>query len=170
MLRKKILLSLTLMMWVAIIFMLSSQDYETQSIKPFLNSQFDAEQLAEQLPEISFPYRHHTIDAQTNPIKFIEFLFRKGAHLLLYAMLGGMLMLLLIYFGLKGRYSLIISFCMVGLVASLDEWNQSLNPHRTGSVEDVILDLCGGFIGISLVLGYHLCVKAVGKLRTKRAL
>jgi VanZ family protein len=30
------------------------------------------------------------------------------------------------------------------LVASLDEYHQSFNPERTGSVRDVILDTCAG--------------------------
>jgi VanZ family protein len=33
-----------------------------------------------------------------------------------------------------------ISFLMTVMVASLDEWHQSFNPSRTGSLHDVLLD------------------------------
>lgn len=32
------------------------------------------------------------------------------------------------------------------LIASLDEFNQSMNPERTGSPADVLLDLSGGVV------------------------
>ena len=35
-------------------------------------------------------------------------------------------------------------------VATIDEFNQSLNPARTGSFYDVLIDLTGGLIGLAL--------------------
>ena len=37
------------------------------------------------------------------------------------------------------------------LVASLDEWHQSLIPSRTGTIRDVVLDTCAG-IGAQLII------------------
>jgi VanZ family protein len=46
------------------------------------------------------------------------------------------------------RYWFIISLATVFLVASIDEYNQSLNSLRTGSLYDVLLDVSGGLLMI----------------------
>ncbi len=40
---------------------------------------------------------------------------------------------------------------IVTVVASADEFNQSLNAARTGALSDVLIDCAGGVIGILLV-------------------
>jgi len=41
------------------------------------------------------------------------------------------------------------------LVASLDEWHQSLLPSRTGTVRDVVLDSCAGIAAQLAVFLYY---------------
>ncbi|MFM8285535.1 MAG: VanZ family protein [Planctomycetaceae bacterium] len=41
------------------------------------------------------------------------------------------------------------------IVASLDEFNQSFNPARTGTPIDVILDLSGGVVFLLMALLYR---------------
>ena len=45
-------------------------------------------------------------------------------------------------------YWFIVSLALVFLVASVDEYNQSFNPLRTGSFYDVLLDVSGGLLMI----------------------
>lgn len=44
------------------------------------------------------------------------------------------------------KYWFVISFVLVLFVASIDEYNQSFNALRTGSVYDVLLDASGGLL------------------------
>jgi VanZ family protein len=44
-----------------------------------------------------------------------------------------------------------IAILGTALVASLDEWHQSLIPSRTGTIRDVVLDTCAG-IGAQLLI------------------
>ncbi len=51
------------------------------------------------------------------------------------------------------RYWYILAFLVVIFIATTDEFNQSLNPARTGSLYDVLLDCSGG---ITLIFVYYL--------------
>jgi VanZ family protein len=45
-----------------------------------------------------------------------------------------------------------VSFVLVLLIAAIDEYNQSFNSLRTGSIYDVLIDLSGGLLMILLLL------------------
>ena len=47
-----------------------------------------------------------------------------------------------------------VAFLMTVLVASLDEWHQTLLPSRTGRFADVILDSCGALAAQLLMFGF----------------
>jgi VanZ family protein len=49
------------------------------------------------------------------------------------------------------KYWFAVSFLTVVSVASIDEYNQSLNLTRTGSIYDVLLDVSGGLAMILLL-------------------
>jgi len=44
------------------------------------------------------------------------------------------------------EYGFIFSFVLVLIVATIDEYNQSFNSLRTGSIYDVLLDASGGLL------------------------
>lgn len=46
------------------------------------------------------------------------------------------------------KFWFIISLALVFLVASIDEYNQSFNALRTGSIYDVLIDFSGGLMMI----------------------
>ncbi|HQU81579.1 MAG TPA: VanZ family protein [Pyrinomonadaceae bacterium] len=52
------------------------------------------------------------------------------------------------------KYWTIFAFLMVAAIASTDEYNQSFNTARTGSVYDVLLDCAGGLTMILLISLY----------------
>lgn len=54
------------------------------------------------------------------------------------------------------RFWTIFAFLFVLIVASVDEYNQSFNPARTGSVDDILLDCAGG---AAMILFLRLFVK-----------
>lgn len=51
-----------------------------------------------------------------------------------------------------------IAFFMTALVASLDEWHQTLIPSRTGSLHDVVLDSTAAFAAqLVIFLWFYFC-------------
>jgi VanZ family protein len=48
-----------------------------------------------------------------------------------------------------------LSFAVVAIVASCDEFNQSFNSARTGSPYDVLIDCFGGFVMLMAVCLYN---------------
>ena len=56
------------------------------------------------------------------------------------------------------RFWTIFAFCVVLIIASIDEYNQSFNTARTGSIYDVLLDCAGG---ITMILCLWLLKKCI---------
>lgn len=57
------------------------------------------------------------------------------------------------------KYWYIVAFILVLSIASIDEYNQSFNTARTGSIYDVLLDCFGGLIAILLFAGFKVSYK-----------
>ena len=99
---------------------------------------------------ILYPLLHFLFGLDPSRFEQWHFLIRKGGHVFGY----GLLSILLFRawresLRLPGAANWTLrwaSLAVLGtaLVASLDEWHQSFNPLRTGSVRDVILDTCAG--------------------------
>ncbi|MCC3376004.1 VanZ family protein [Cohnella sp. REN36] len=140
------------LLWLGAIFYFSSESYQSQTIIPFLRRHWTPGQLIRILPDIEIRYGHYRYGAHHAPYLFIEFIFRKCAHLFMYAGLGGLAFLLL--GGLVESFwkRLPVSLLLVALFASADEWNQSRSAGRTPAVQDVLLDVTGATLGILIVL------------------
>lgn len=90
-------------------------------------------------------------------LTFYHGIIRKFAHLFEYAVLAFLACRSLI----GVRYRFLLALIFVFLVASADEYKQSLDPSRTGSPWDVALDTVGG--AISLVF-YRLVARRRGQV------
>ncbi|WP_169087715.1 VanZ family protein [Paenibacillus sp. PL91] len=156
--------------WLALLFMFSSQTYDQQSIQPFLRSHFDYHQLVRWLPDVTITYRTSVINSHERPYSFIEFLFRKGAHLFVYATFAAMLYMFLRALS-RGRWfiSIVITLLVAIAVPALDEWNQLGSDERTGNATDVVLDFVGGCAGLLVCLSILGVVKLVRSLSRSRA-
>ena len=64
------------------------------------------------------------------------------------------------------RYWFIFAFGLVVCIASIDEYNQSFNSARTGSIYDVLLDCLGGLTAILLLAAFHIFRKKGDNLTT----
>jgi VanZ family protein len=117
-----------LLLWIGVIFLLSSSQGASGRtsliIRPLL--------------EFLFP------SAPEQTLVFYHGLIRKGAHFTEYAVLG----LLACRAFRSLRQFVLLALGLVLLVASLDEFNQSFNPLRTGSPWDVAIDVSGGVLAI----------------------
>lgn len=84
---------------------------------------------------------------QTNQLPdmgWLDFVFKKGAHMVGYAMLG-----IFCYWGTRHWASALI---ITILYAVTDEVHQAYVPTRNGQISDVLIDSTGAFIGCVL---YH---------------
>jgi VanZ family protein len=99
---------------------------------------------------ILYPILHFLFGMDPFRFEHWHFFIRKGGHVFGY----GLLSLLLFRawretLRLPGSANWTVRWANLAvlgtmLVASLDEYHQSFNPLRTGSVRDVILDTCAG--------------------------
>ncbi|NIK78165.1 VanZ family protein [Paenibacillus castaneae] len=151
--------------WLILLFTLSSQTYEQQSIQPLLRSYFKYSDLVRWLPDITITYNKSVVNSHTNPFQFIEFLFRKGSHLFVYATFAAIGFMLLRSFNPKRWYfALALTLVIAVVVPALDEWNQSGSSHRTGNATDVVLDFAGGCVGLIICF----CLLGIVKLFRRR--
>jgi VanZ family protein len=127
-----------LFLWIGVIFFLSST----------LGSMSHTSRIIRPLLEWLFP------DASAETITLYHAYIRKFAHFTEYAILA-----FLASRGFRGsskaflqKYWYAASIALVVLIASIDEFNQSFNPQRTGAFSDVWLDCFGGIFMILSIL------------------
>ena len=134
--REKFMLYAPLLIWIGVIFFLSSsQGSMTRTsliIRPIL--------------EFLFP------TASEETLLIYHGYIRKLAHFSEYAVLGLLACRAFIRsranFPANARY--LVAAALVTLVALIDEFTQSFNPARTGSLFDVVIDISGGLFAIVL--------------------
>lgn len=135
-----------LILWICVIFYSStgnaSMSHTSRFLRPLLEQIFSSE----------------------NTIYWANVIIRKIAHLTYYALLGGFSAYALIDAPLNWlkKNWFCLSLIFVYLIATADEYHQSLVPSRVGSVIDVLLDCIGGLAVI--LAGYFLV-----KLKRKKA-
>ncbi|MDG0790769.1 VanZ family protein [Cohnella ginsengisoli] len=148
---------------LALIFFFSSQTYDEQTIIPLLQRHISEFRLSALLPDVSFRYGHSLVSAKQAPYQFIEFLFRKSAHVFWYASLCASL-----YLALKSLprlapsalHRLGAAAALMSAAACVDEWNQARVAGRTGQPIDVLLDVGGGLLVTAILLAIVGAIKA----------
>lgn len=137
-----------LLVWIAAIFFFSSRaasaDQTSRIIGPLL--------------QFLFP------SAAPETLQQYHFFIRKCAHVTEYALLA--------FFAVRAlsnssidrlrNYRYLLAVGVVIVIASLDEYNQSLEPSRTGSGYDVMLDISGG-------AAMAVLIAIIGLLRRRRS-
>lgn len=84
---------------------------------------------------------------------FVHFAVRKTAHFVEYAVLALLAARAFIpsaHARLRRNW-FIAALALVALVATLDEYNQSFNPARTGTFRDSLIDISGGATALALL-------------------
>jgi VanZ family protein len=145
--KRRVLFLLPLIVWGGYIFYLSSQPYQDQTIIPYLKQHISPQQLSAWLPDIKITI-NSVISAKQHPYDFVEIVFRKCAHLFVYSVLGGLAYLAMIPYRMSAAARFIISIGFIGMVASMDELNQTQISMRTGAFRDIEIDLAGGAFGV----------------------
>ena len=125
-----------LILWIGVIFYLSSGQGATTQTSRFIRP----------LLEFLFP------GATEETLTVFHNYIRKTAHFTEYAVLA--------FFASRAFWSSanetlrkfwwLAAFILIFVMAAIDEYNQSFNPTRTGSIYDVLIDLSGGLMMILL--------------------
>ena len=86
-------------------------------------------------------------------LQTVHSLVRKAAHLTEYAILAFLTLWALSRSSVEKLrdYRYLLPIALVALIASIDEFNQSFEASRTGSVRDVFLDITGGAVMIGIL-------------------
>lgn len=84
---------------------------------------------------------------KTTDFFLADFLMKKTAHFVEYAVLSVLVYRALIRSGVGSRKATIISIIFSILYAISDEWHQSFTPGREPHIRDVIIDSVGAFFG-----------------------
>lgn len=108
---------LPVFVWAAIILSAANDSFSSGETRGWLERLFGRE-----LPE------------------FVNFAFRKGGHVVVYAILGAL--------AWRADRRLPVVFSIVLLVAVTDEYRQGLSPMRQGSGWDVLLDASGAALAV----------------------
>lgn len=90
---------------------------------------------------------------------FYHALLRKVGHFTGYAVLSLLIFRALIlshfrFLGSAARRMACVAVALTFIVASLDEWHQTLLPSRTGTIRDVLLDTSGALVAAVLLSVY----------------
>lgn len=125
-----------------IVAVMSNMRYEQQTIIPVLKNVLEDKPFEDFLSQFQIPYWGKIISVESEGYyKFLEFLFRKGVHFLGYGLLA--VIFYIFYSRLKWKFPTVLAFFTVTVIASLDEYRQSMIPGRRGLIEDVVIDACG---------------------------
>ncbi|TSI10104.1 VanZ family protein [Lysinibacillus sp. BW-2-10] len=125
-----------------ILFCVSSMSYEQQTIVPTLQNVLEDQPFYHLLSKIHISYWGQTISVETRGYYyFVEFLVRKGLHFGGFGLIG--VLFYLTYRKFRLKFATIFAILSTFIVASLDEYRQTLVEGRTGVFQDVLLDTAG---------------------------
>ncbi len=147
--KKKIILWIFCILWMAMIFMFSHQNAEISSD---VSQGFTAK-------IIMFLAEHNLIDIPVSSLGLsetvskiaenIDTIVRKLAHFSIYGVLGILIYeLCLCYFNNKKAILIALISCLVYAIS--DEIHQIFIPGRAGMITDVFLDFSGSLFGFSI--------------------
>ena len=143
--KKRIILWLVLAAWMAIIFSMSAMNGTTseglsggitEKVVKVCVSQYNA------LPRVK----------QISILQNVNFAVRKTAHVLEYAVLGVLALLVLLRYRRSIRFQVLVSVLICAAYAASDEMHQIFISGRTPLATDVLIDTGGSVLGIVLLV------------------
>ena len=87
---------------------------------------------------------------ETSEIYWQDFVLKKSAHMIEYAVFALLIYRALKYSGTKIRRAVVLSLLIAVIYAITDEFHQSFVPGREPKIRDVFFDTIGGALGLSL--------------------
>jgi VanZ family protein len=145
---------LLVLLWSLFILNMSRQSYSEQSIQPLLHRLASEGALAKLVPDVTVRYHGAVIVAKKDPYRFMEFVFRKSAHLFVYAVLASFAFATASAaraFRGKRAIAALVALLFALLISLTDERLQAEAVQRTSAWEDVGVDSFGAAAGIAIV-------------------
>lgn len=136
-----------LFVWMLVIFLFSNQASHTSSAQSTV-----------------FVHALETLHASL-PEDVLTFLTRKAAHTFIYFVLGILMFNVVRSYNLPTRRAILLSIVFVCGYACTDEFHQIFVSGRSPEVTDVLIDTCGGALGVA---AYYAVLKI--RLRFSRSL
>ena len=93
---------------------------------------------------------------------------RKSAHFSMYALIGGIAMIVIYSFSKKVILSASLAFIFSVLYAAFDEKSQIAIDGRNGNLMDVFIDSSGALVAITILLTSFFMVKTLKKIISKK--
>ena len=84
----------------------------------------------------------------SNEIYWKDFVIKKTAHIVEYAILAVLLYRAMIGSDIEKKKAIIFAILIVSLYGFTDEFHQSFTPGREPRIRDVIIDTIGGALGV----------------------
>ena len=127
--------------------------FATEEVASLIGAAGLGQRAAAFLNWVDFSYAGRQVNIENHgSVGLLNFLFRKTAHFVLYALLAFFLFRAFFVYNRRRLMSFVTVMIIVVITGSLDEFQQSFNPGRSGLVEDVILDSVGGLFGCLVAL------------------
>lgn len=136
----KIISWITVLLWMALIFVLSSQVAEQSNQLSTEITAVIVKTVAKIAPQAEFD------------MESINHIVRKNAHFFAYLVLGILVINALRISGVNGYRGVAIALGICVLYAISDEVHQLFVPGRSGEVRDVLIDSAGASVGIGVYL------------------
>jgi len=150
---KKILSWAVVLLWMAVIFSLSSQVAE------------QSDQLSGEITEVIVQAIEKAVPKTSDiDVDSLNHIVRKNAHFFTYLVLGLLLINALRNSGMFCNQSIILALVVCILYAVSDEIHQLFVPGRGCQVKDVIIDTAGAAVG---VWAYMAITRALWKRKTR---
>lgn len=139
--KKKILIVLCCLLWMAFIFYNSSNDGKVSSGKSYAVVNIIKN-------KCSYIKQSFNMNFNINDDK-LNFIIRKNGHVLEYLALGMIVSLVLNLFVPKNNFNSYITILFICLLyAVLDEFHQMFVPGRSSLVSDILIDFGGSVVGV----------------------
>lgn len=141
--RRKIISWLAVVLWLILIFILSSQPvHKSNGLSKGI-----AEKIIKNIEKIS-------PDKDISLGRFNHYL-RKTAHFVAYMVLGILVMNVLKAMGVGGKKRIALALLICIVYAITDEFHQLFVPGRGAQVKDVIIDSIGALVGVGICTNLH---------------
>lgn len=148
--KRKWLFWIPVFLWMGLIFYSSAQPYKKQDMRSDIEQYVNVEFVKEHFSWVSIDYGGGTPVSIANKGVggFIEFFLRKGAHFMVFFMLGSLTYYAFHRLGYSRKRCFIYALLFVAGYATFDEIHQWTTGDRTPMWQDSLLDTCGGLTGI----------------------
>ena len=129
---KKLIISYALLaVWMAVIFMLSSEGHDASSGR--------SDEIVRTLQSAGLGFA---------PVDVLTFITRKAAHTVAYFILGVLAYNVLRQYRLSPQRKAVLAVLFVVLYAMGDELHQLFVPGRSSEIRDVLIDSTAGTVGV----------------------